>query len=143
MYEILFPYLLGVMLAWITWQGARRLSPRSESRYFTSIITIVTLGFVGFPIEDGDAVGFAYELGALLVFVVLIILSRKVALVLLPVVWFAHGAWDLVHLLTCVSPSNPQWIHQLCVPFDWILGFYIASRAAPWRESAAEPTEEG
>ena len=76
--------------------------------------------------------GFAYELGALLVFVVLIILSRKVSLVLLPLVWFAHGAWDLAYLLGHVRVDKPEWVVQLCVPYDWLLAAYIFSRLPAW-----------
>ena len=143
MYESLFPYLLGVMLAWITWQGARRLVPNSQQKYFARIITLVALGFVGFPLEDGDRVGTAYELSALLIFVALIILSREVAPILLPLVWLGHGAWDLAFLLGHIPVDKPTWVVQLCVPYDWLLAGYIFSRLAAWRSVTLKASLHG
>jgi hypothetical protein len=132
MYETLFPYLLGVMLAWITWRGARLLKPPAEQKFFSLIITIVALGFVGFPLEDGDLIGFTYEAIALIFFLVLIALGKHLALLCLPVVWIAHGAWDLAYLLGHVPVDKPDWVVQLCVPYDWLLAGYIISRLPTW-----------
>ena len=133
MYEIAFPYILGIFLAWITWYPAQHLSARAEQRYFTIIITIVALGFIGFPIEHGNLEGVFYELVALIVFVVLIVLSQTLALVLLPLVWFAHGVWDLAYLLGLVPVDKPSWVVQLCVPYDWLLAAYLFRRTSTWR----------
>lgn len=99
MYETLLPYILGVLIAWVTWYPARRLPPRSEQWYFTVIITVVALGFIGFPLEEGNTKGAIYELLALIVFAALILMSQLATAMLLPVVFFAHGAWDLAYLL--------------------------------------------
>lgn len=138
MYEMMFPYVVGVLMAWITWYPARHLDARTEQWYFTVIITIVALGFIGFPIEDGDPAAILYELGALLVLVTLIILSRKVALVLLPVVWFAHGTWDLLYLIGFIPVDKPDWVVQLCVPYDWLLSAYLFRRVSTWRSASAD-----
>ena len=133
MYLILFPYILGIFLAWITWYPARHLSARSEQWYFTVIITIVAFGFIGFPIEQQNLSGFVYELAALMVFVVLIYLSRAVAVILLPLVWFAHGTWDLAYLLGLVPVDKPYWVVQLCLPYDWLLAAYLFYKSSFWR----------
>ena len=135
MYETIFPFALGVLMAWITWYPARYLDARREQGYFTTIIAIVAVGFVGFPLEDGDSRAIVYELGAMVVFVVLIILSKKANVLLLPVVWFAHGAWDLAYLVGQVPVDKPLWVVQLCVPYDWLLGGYLLGRVSAWRGS--------
>lgn len=137
MYETLFPYILGVLMAWITWYPARHLDARTEQRYFTTIITIVALGFIGFPLEDGDTTGMVYELAALVLLVVLIVLSRTVALWLLPVVWFAHGTWDLLYLIGGVPVDKPHWVVELCVPYDWLLSAYLFRRVSTWRAASS------
>lgn len=63
-----------------------------------------------------------------ILFVTLIILSKQLSLVFLPVVWFAHGAWDLSFLLGQVPVDKSEWVVQLCVPYDWLLAGYIFCR---------------
>ena len=128
MYEKAFPYILGLLIAWITWYPARRLDARSEQWYFTVIITIVALGFIGFPIEDRNMQGIVYEFAAMVVFIILILLSRTVTAAFLPLVWFTHGAWDLTYLLGFVHVDKPAWVVQLCVPYDWLLAVYLFRR---------------
>lgn len=139
MYESAFPYILGVLIAWITWYPARRLTARSEQRYFTLIITVVALGFIGFPIENGNTEGIIYELVALIVFVALIVMSQLATTILLPVVWFAHGAWDLAYLLELVPVDKPAWVVQLCIPYDWLLAGYLFLRVPIWRAASGSP----
>lgn len=141
MYESAFPYILGVLIAWITWYPARRLTARSEQWYFTVIITVVALGFIGFPIEDRNTGGILYELAVLIVFIILIVMSQS-ATMLLPVVWFAHGAWDLAYLLGFVPVDKPAWVVQLCVPYDWLLAGYLFYRVPAWRATQSEKRAE-
>lgn len=129
MYDAIFPYGLGVFLAWVTLYPARYLDASVEPKYFRTIITIVVLGFIGFPLADGDLTGTLYELVALVVLLVAIFLSRKVGLTLLAAVYFAHGAWDLTHVLGLVPVDKPLWVTRLCVPYDWILAGYLVVRA--------------
>ena len=133
MYLTVFPYILGIFLAWITWYPARHLPARSEQWYFTIIITIVAFGFIGFPMEQVNLKGVIYELSALMVFVILIGLSKTVSVILLPLVWFAHGAWDLAFLLGFVPVDKPYWVVQLCLPYDWLLAAYLLYRTLIWR----------
>ena len=138
MYSALFPYLLGVLMAWITWSPARRLSPRSQRHFFTAVITAVSVGFVGFPLETGDWPAFLWELAALIVFVLLIFLSRSWTVAFLPVVWFAHGAWDLAYLVGAVPVDKPDWVVKLCVPYDWLLALYLLGRVSTWRRAETQ-----
>ena len=142
MYESMFPYILGVLMAWVTWYPARHLDPHTEQRYFTTIITIVALGFIGFPLEDGNTTGMLYELVALVLLVVLIILSSKVTPWLLPVVWFAHGSWDLLYLIGLIPVDKPLWVVQLCVPYDWLLSIYLFRRVSTWQRPSSDKTAE-
>ena len=64
------------------------------------------------------------------------------SIVLLGVVYIAHGASDLVHLALDLSPANPAWLHEMCVPFDWLLGAYVLVRGRQWTSSAGEPGDE-
>lgn len=141
-YESAFPYILGVLIAWVTWYPARRLTARSEQWYFTVIITAVAIGFIGFPIEDGNIRGILYELLALIVFIVLIVMSKSATMLLLPVVWFAHGAWDLAYLLEFVPVDKPAWVVQLCVSYDWLLAGYLFYRVPAWRATQSEKRAE-
>lgn len=142
MYESAFPYILGVLIAWVTWYPARRLTARSEQWYFTVIITVVALGFIGFPLEKGDTQGILYELFAMIVFIVLIVMSKSATVALLPVVWFAHGAWDLAYLLGLVPVDKPAWVVQLCVPYDWLLAGYLFQRIPAWRATPSDKRAE-
>ena len=121
-------------MAWITWFPARYLDARIEQRFFTTIILIVSLGFIGFPVQQGDLVALAWESAVAATLLLLIFLSSRPSLVmLLPVVWVLHGAWDLVYLLGLVPVDKPLWVVQLCVPYDWLIAGYLFRRVAAWR----------
>jgi hypothetical protein len=136
-YWAVFPYVLGVLLAWITWYPARKLEVASEQWYFRVIMTIVAVGFIGFPLEHGNVEAAVLELVVLVILLCLIILSRRAALTaLLPLAWFGHGLWDLVYLLDLLPLDKPEWVVQLCVPYDWLIAAYLFSRASSWRDVA-------
>lgn len=133
MYPLLFPYILGAFMAWITLYPARSLPARKERRFFTIIITVVALGFLGFPLTYGDQFAIASELAAAVLFIALILLAWKVSPWFLPLVWFLHGAWDIAYLFGHVSVDKPRWVVELCVPYDWILAVYLLKRVPAWR----------
>ena len=133
MYDSAFPYILGVFLAWVTWYPARSLSTQSEKLYFATIIAVVALGFLAFPIEQGNLKGITYESVALALIVVLIVLSYRAMPTFLAAAFFLHGAWDLAYLLGAVALDKPGWVVQLCVPYDWLLAAYLFRRASTWR----------
>ncbi len=141
MYTTVFPYLLGAILAWITVRPSRELSPGSELRFLRMIMVGVAVGFVGFPASTGDLAGVWYELGAMLVFA-LMLLGTRVSMGLLAATYFVHGLWDLAFLVGLVPVDKPTWVTELCVPYDWLLAAYISylllklRRAEP---AAAEP----
>ena len=137
MYETVFPYLLGGILAWVTCHPARTLDPRAELRFFTAIMTMVALGFIGFPLEAGNHEGVVYELVAGILFIMLIVLSQRTAPVLLAVTFLAHGAWDLAYLLGIVPSDKPEWVVELCVPYDWLVAAYLFSRTSLWSRGEA------
>ncbi len=58
----------------------------------------------------------------------------------LAAVYIAHGASDRVHPVGDVSPANPRWLHEMCVPFDWLLGAWVLFRGPVWdtQEAAAD-----
>ena len=133
MYEQAIPFIWGAALAWATWYPARRLSAVTQRWFFTFIITLVSFSFVGLPLEDGNWEGAVYELAALTVFVVLILVSWK-RVEVLPVVWFLHGAWDLASLLGLVPVDKPLWMVQFCVPYDWLLAAYLITQVSSWND---------
>ena len=97
-------------------------------------MTIVAIGFVGFPLEHGDLEAAALEFVVLVVLLCLIILSKRGAFIaLLPIAWFAHGLWDLIYLLDLLRLDKPVWVVQLCVPYDWLIAAYLFSRISTWR----------
>ena len=128
-YDTLFPYALGVLLALTAIYPARALEPRQERRFFTVIMIVVAFGFIGFPLADGDATGVFYELAALATFAVLIALSIFASPAFLAVTFFAHGTWDLAHLLGFIPVDKPVGVVELCVPYDWLVAGYVAWRS--------------
>ena len=99
LYEASFPFALGALLALTAIYPARFMPPVHERRFFTAIMIVVALGFIGFPIADGDGVGIFYELAALATLAVLIVLSILASPFFLAFAFFAHGMWDLAHLV--------------------------------------------
>jgi hypothetical protein len=139
LYSLGFPYGFGVFLASAFIYAAHRM--RSDERWlFTWVMAVVVAGFVWFPLSAGDLPAAGYEALVLLALLGGIAVSwRWKSGSTLALVYFAHGAWDLVHLFGGLSAANPAWIHQICVPFDWILGCYIVSRTTTWTNAAAQP----
>ena len=101
-------------------------------------MTIVALGFIGFPLQHGELSAAALEFVILVILLGLIYFSKRPALaVLLPIAWFTHGLWDLTYLLGLLRLDKPDWVVQLCVPYDWLIAAYLFGRIARWREPAA------
>ncbi len=136
LYERSFAYLLGVILAVAIAYPASHLHPTRERRFFTVAMAVVVLGFVGFPLSQGDPIGLAWELAAIVGLGALLLLSFE-HVVLLPVVWFGHGLWDLAFLVGGTPIDKPTWVCELCVPFDWLIAAYLVTRLGRWRTAAA------
>ena len=133
MYETLSAYILGVALAVVTCFPASALNPRVEQRFFTVIMIFVAIGFFGFPLEQGDMHGTVYELLAMAVFLLGILLGWKWNPVFLPLTFLAHGSWDLAYLTGVAHSVKPSWIVELCVPYDWLVAVYLLTRVGIWR----------
>lgn len=128
--------MLGVFLAWITWYPARCLEVAAEQWFFRVIMAVVALGFIGFPLQHGDWAAVGLEFAVLVVLLSLIFLSRLPGLIfLLPVAWFLHGLWDLAYLMQLLPLDKPDWVVQLCVPYDWLVALYIFGRLPTWSRS--------
>jgi hypothetical protein len=136
MFEQSFAYFVGVLMALVTIYPSRALDPHRERRFLTVVIAVVILGFIGFPIGQGDSVGFAWELTALVALGAVTLGSLRSPW-LLVAAWFGHGLWDLLFLIGYAPVHKPLWVTQLCVPYDWILAAYIVSRLPKWRAGAA------
>lgn len=132
LYDDIFPYLLGALLAATAIYPARHMPPNRERQFFTVIMAVVAVGFLGFPAASGDLAGFAYELGAAATLAVLIALAVVASPAFLAFAFFLHGAWDLAHLLGYVPVDKPVWVVELCVPYDWLVAAYIAARVREW-----------
>jgi hypothetical protein len=143
MYETLIAYSLGAILSGGMVHAARFMPTRIEQRYWTIFAAIVFVGFPPFPLTNGDLAGFWYELAVYGVVLALLIASRWLP-ASLAILYLAHGAWDLMHLTAAVTIDKPDWITQICVPFDWVVGIYVLSRLGPWRrgrpDSHPQPT---
>lgn len=136
-YEQLYSYALGVFLAVVTIYPARFLDPQRERRFLTAVIAVVVVGFFGFPLAAGDPVGLAWELAAVVALGAIVLLSLRHP-GLLPLAWLGHGAWDLLFLIGAIPVDKPVWICRLCVPYDWIVGAYVATRVGRWRAWASD-----
>jgi hypothetical protein len=127
-YQATFPYGFGVFLAATIAYAARRM--RSDELWFlTWLMGVVLAGFIGFPLEHGDLRAAGIEAAVLIGLGGLLAVSwLRRAAVVLAIVYLAHGASDVVHLRFDVSPANPRWLHEMCIPFDWLMGAYILAR---------------
>ena len=133
MYESLSAYILGMALAVITCFPARTLAPRTERRFFSVIMIFVAMGFFGFPLEQGDALGTLSELLAMAVFLVGVLASALWNPLFLPLTFLAHGTWDLAYLVGASHSVKPDWLVELCVPYDWTVAAYLFTRVGIWR----------
>ena len=139
MYTILFPYLLGLLLAAATCYPARALSLRDERGFFAVILALVAIGFVGFPLQQGDLAGVAQEGLIMGILLVLAWFGRR-SFLWLSVAFFGHGVWDLAYLIGFVPVDKPIWVIQLCVPYDWAVAGYLLTRLTAGRSVVEAPT---
>ena len=135
LYHQLFAYGVGAFLAAVFAYAAERM--RADERWlFTWVIGVVVIGFTGFPlgVADWSAVwneaAILFALGGLLA-----VSWFRRSSALLGLVYLAHGASDVAHLVLDLSPANPTWIHEFCIPFDWLLGVYVLWRGRHWRRA--------
>src|SRR5262245_50697621 len=113
---------------------------RGAWNLFSWMIAVVVAGFVAFPIERGNSTSLLYEAAILVVLEILVVVGwRGRWWSVIALVYFLHGLSDLVHLTGLVPMESPRWVHELCVPFDWILAGWIAVRRRAFAEGAREP----
>lgn len=133
-HHVVFPYGLGFFLAAALSYAASRM--RSDERWLlTWVMGLVLIGFIGFPMSAGDMDGVVAEALVLAVLGPALVWSwvRRNA-VLLAAVYFLHGLSDAVHLLGTVSPANPDWLHEFCIPFDGLICLHILRRRSHFRD---------
>lgn len=140
-YSTAFAYGLGAMLAAAMIDATRQMPARGAWNLLSWLMAIVVAGFVAFPIERGNVTSLAYEAGLLVVLEILLIVGwRWRSWSLVALVYFVHGLSDLVHLTDIVPMESPRWVHEMCVPFDWILAGWIVVRRRAFAAAALRDT---
>jgi hypothetical protein len=134
LYGLVFPYAFGAALgASVSW-FLERLTPREG--FFLMAITLfwVILAFPPFPLSAGDWPGLGQESAAAAALLVLLAIGwRRRSARLVALGYLLHGALDLAHLLGWYGADNPRWVHELCVPYDWLVAAILLRKTRSWR----------
>lgn len=123
-------------LATILW--ARRKG-RAEPRVWRQVLIImqaIYLAFAALALEPG---GSLVEGAVLTIFVLVAVAGTRFSAWFLVLGMLAHGGWDLRHLL---AGSDYVWpfYPEACVGYDWLVFFYLATRAAAWDRARGAST---
>lgn len=142
---------IGVLAAIGTITISRsRFSPRAEQAFFALVlipIAAIYLAFIGY---FGMSTALETEGIAIAGFVTLTLLGLRFA-ILLPLAYFLHGAWDLVHELSAhlgipadtgrtLTPI-PLAYGVFCAAYDFLAAGYFLTRLSAWRGSAKPATD--
>lgn len=133
MYEVTVAACLGIFFGVVTAVAGRSMKPRTELRFFTVVLVLAALLFIGFPAEAGDRLGIVTESVAAAGFLVLAGLGMVVHPIWLVVGFLFHASWDLAYLVDVVRSTKPDWTVEFCVPYDLVVAGYAATRLRRWR----------
>jgi hypothetical protein len=94
-----------------------------ETRLFLyqMILIIIPAVYIGFALQEGISGNVKLiETIQLLFYVILVFLSRNISAYFIPLGFFLHGIWDLLHKSERLRVSQPPWYIPACIVYDWI-----------------------
>ena len=123
--------------------GRRRFSARGESSFFALLLLPIASIYLAFLGYFGMPGALRVEGIAVASFALLALLGLRFA-PLVPLAYFLHGGWDLLHELSAhlsvpggterSLTAIPLAYGVFCAAFDWLVAGYFASRLGAWRE---------
>ena len=118
-------YIFILGLAVLTCVAGDYLSYYKALDFFSLLLAMIAGVYIGFAIEDGRRNRLLIEGLVALGFVVLVLLSLWRWPILLPVGYFLHGVWDLMHHPFRFGARTRKWYPPACMFYDWLVGAFI------------------
>ena len=128
---------LGILAAIITIGFIRRKGARSERNGYATLLVVMALVYVAFPLGTQDLAWMLTESAGLAGFIVIAILGRKLSPWFLVVGMLAHVLWDIAHHANDQTAFVPQWYAVACLGYDLLVAGYIAWRIKDWNVALA------
>ncbi len=103
-------WLLGGIVLGSIYTGFARKQGKYQFRIFEYGLIIATLIYVGFALFHGSGFWTAIEISGVLLYSLLVILSRKKSYLWIGAGWLTHIFWDLgIHLFGPAQNLAPNW----------------------------------
>ena len=118
------PVLTGIAVGIVTLAPHLFLKPEASVGYAAIVIALIAGVYFGFAVMNGSSRDHKVEFNLAGLFAVSGLLGFLLWPLLLPLAYFAHGAWDFAHHNRLRFPlvSIPAWYVPWCVVIDVIVG---------------------
>lgn len=115
------------------------LKPRIEKAFYTWILPLIALIYIGFSVYYQDFSVLPAEIAGVLIFTVFAVVARFWSSTWLAFGYLAHGVWDLAHEmfqpgLVEMTPWTPVPIGYaaFCLTYDVVVAGYVVKRRKSW-----------
>ncbi len=117
--------LIGVGLAVAIIIFTQFLTSEQTLEFFAIVLAIIAAIYVGFALSDGRLREIVIEVLVAISFGICALVGLWLFPIALPVGYFAHGFWDLIHHQHGIKTKITDWYIPFCVAVDWLVGAYI------------------
>jgi len=118
------PVLSGIAVGVATLVPHAFLPPQGSIGYAAIVIALIAGIYFGFAVVNGSPRDQVVEFNVAGLFTVAAVIGLLVWPLVLPLAYFAHGAWDFAHHSRVRLPlvAIPAWYVPWCVVIDLIVG---------------------
>lgn len=116
---------IGISLAIAIITFTQFLTSEQTLEFFAIVLAIIAAIYVGFAISDGRLREMVIEVLVAIIFGICALVGLWLFPIALPIGYFAHGFWDLVHHQQGIKTKVTNWYIPFCVAVDWLVGAYI------------------
>ena len=121
-------YLIGMILALGVFGFAVAAGFDRERAFYPTVAIVVASYYVLFAAMGGSGGTLIEEIAVAGGFLLLALVGYKKSALLVALVIFGHGIFDMVHHSWIENPGMPAWWPGFCMTFDVVLGGVLAVR---------------
>jgi hypothetical protein len=129
-------YVIGILLAILVCGAALLLRLDRDRRFYTAMLIVIALLYLGFAIMGKDADALRIEAAISTVFVVVAFLGFRISPWLIVVALAAHGTYDITHHFFFQNRGVPGWYPGFCMTYD-VVAAAIFAAILTWRKQQA------
>lgn len=117
---------IGIGLTVATIVFVQFLSTEQTHEFYAMILILIGAAYIGFALADGRLQQIAIEAIGVIGFSLCAFVGLWFFPLAIPIGYFAHGIWDMVHHPHGIKTNVTDLYIPFCLAYDWLMAAYIA-----------------